>query len=303
VEISVGNKTLILDAGTGIISLGRDLARRAAAQKRSLAATLLFSHLHHDHTQGFPFFAPAYMANAKLNIYGPGISPEALEKALENNQSPSAFPVGLHEMASSKDIRSLRESQLVVWDEDGIRVTDTVCVGEAGTKTDDEALVVRIHRSYAHPGGVYVYRIDWHDRSIVYATDTEGYVGMDSRLVRFVQRADLLIHDAQYAESHYRGQMAGFPPTQGYGHSTAAMACEVALAAEVGKLVLFHHDPVYDDSMIAGIEREAQARFKNTQAAYEGLSIDFSPSPGGRGVGVRESWRVKYAQHGRDQKQ
>ena len=295
VEITAGDKTLILDAGTGIIPLGRDLAQRFAAQKRPLEVILLFSHLHHDHTQGFPFFAPAYMPNAKLNIFGPGVSPESLENALENNQSPATFPVGLREMASSKDIRSLREAQVIVWDEGGVKVT------EASTKGNDEALIVRIQRSYAHPGGVYAYRVTWRGRSIVYATDTEGYVGTDRRLVRFAHGADMLIHDAQYAEAHYRGQMAGFPSTQGYGHSTVTMACEVAAAAEVGKLILFHHDPAYDDGMIDGIEHEARARFENTLAAYEGLNLTLSPTPPplGEGQGVREQWRVKYAQDGR----
>ena len=130
VEITAGNKTLILDAGTGLIPLGRDLIRRAAAQKRPLDVTLLFSHLHHDHTQGFPFFGPAYLPNAKLHIFGPGISPEMLEKVLENNQSPTTFPVGLREMAAAKDIRSVRESQLIVWDAEGVRVMDIVPVGD-----------------------------------------------------------------------------------------------------------------------------------------------------------------------------
>jgi phosphoribosyl 1,2-cyclic phosphodiesterase len=300
VEIAAGDKTLVLDAGTGIIPLGRDLAKRTAAQKRTLEVTLLFSHLHHDHTQGFPFFAPAYMPNAKLNIFGPGVSPESLEKVLENNQSPATFPVGLRDMASSKDIRSLRESQAIVWDESGIRVTDIVPAWEAGAKGDEQALVVRIHRSYAHPGGVYAYRVNWRGRSIVYATDTEGYVGTDRRLVRFAHGADMLIHDAQYAEAHYRGQMAGFPSTQGYGHSTVSMACEVAAAAEVGKLVLFHHDPAYDDCMIDEIERKAGARFENTLAAYEGLAYAISPAPLGEGQGVRGEWRVKYVQDGRN---
>lgn len=299
VEINAGDKTLILDAGTGIIPLGRDLARRAAARKRPLELTLLFSHLHHDHTQGFPFFAPAYLPHAKLHIYGPGLSPETLEKVLENNQSPATFPVGLREMAASKDIRSLRETQVIVWDETGVRVT------EAGAEFGDEALVVRIHKSYAHPGGVYVYRVEWCGRSVVYATDTEGYVGTDRRLARFARGADLLIHDAQYREEHYRGQMAGFPSTQGYGHSTVAMACEAADAAQVGTLVLFHHDPVYEDGAIDEIEREARARFENALAAYEGLAQVISP-PNGEGPGeapcsgVRESWRVKYAQDGRE---
>jgi phosphoribosyl 1,2-cyclic phosphodiesterase len=203
VEINAGDKTLILDAGTGIIPLGHNLIQCAASKKRPLEVTLLFSHLHHDRTQGFPFFAPAYMPNAKINIFGPGMTPGALEKILENNQSPATFPVRLHEMASAKNIRSLRESQIIIWDEPGVQVQ------EAGTGADDDTLAVRIHRSYAHPGGVYVYGISWHGKSIVYATDTEGYVGTDRKLVQFARGTDLLIHDAQYVEAHYRGQMMG----------------------------------------------------------------------------------------------
>ena len=154
VEINAGDKTLILDAGTGIIPLGHDLVERAASRICPLEVTLLFSHLHHDHTQGFPFFAPAYMPNAKINIFGPGMTPGALEKILENNQSPATFPVRLHEMASAKNIRSLRESQIVIWNKTGVHVWET------DNGADDEALVVRIYRSYAHPGGVYVYRIE-----------------------------------------------------------------------------------------------------------------------------------------------
>jgi len=295
VEITAGDKTLILDAGTGIISLGRDLARRAAEKTQALEVTLLFSHLHHDHTQGFPFFAPAYLPNAKLHIFGPGVTPETLEQVLEDNQSPTTFPVGLREMAATKNIRSLRESQIIIWDEGGVRVT------EAGKGFKDEALAVRIHKSYAHPGGVYIYRVEWRGQSIVYATDTEGYVGTDRRLVRFARGANLLIHDAQYREEHYRGKVVGFPSTQGYGHSTVTMACEVADAAEVGLLALFHHDPAYEDSLIEEIEREAQTRFESTVAAYEGLEIALVRSDIERrqqSAQNQRDGRVKYVQDG-----
>ncbi len=293
VEITTGNKTLILDAGTGIIPLGRDLVQRAVTQKRPLEVTLLFSHLHHDHTQGFPFFAPAYMPNTKLHLFGPGVSPEMLEKVLENNQSPATFPVGLREMAAAKDIRSVRESQVIVWDAEGVREADIVPIKEAGTGPEDEALTVHIYKSHAHPGGVYIYRVTWHGQSIVYATDTEGYVGTDRRLVQFARGADVLIHDAQYRMEHYYGQMTGFPSTQGYGHSTVTMACKVAAAAGVKKLVLFHHDPAYEDGVIDKIEYEARSRFENTVAAYEGLTHTVSPLPMGasfgddKGAGVR----------------
>jgi phosphoribosyl 1,2-cyclic phosphodiesterase len=267
VEIRAGERTIILDAGTGSIPLGRELARN-----RTTEIILLFSHLHHDHTQGFPFFIPAYLSNVRLHIFGPGGTPETLRRVLEHNQSSETFPLSLRDMASSKDIQSVRESQVIVWDEAGVRLAEsTDGVGE-------DAILIRIHKSYAHPGGVYVYRITWRGKSIVYATDTEGYVGTDRRLAQFAKGTNVLIHDAQYLEAHYRGHLAGFPPTQGFGHSTVTMACEVAAAAEAGQLLLFHHDPAYSDAVIAGMEATAKSQFANVRAASEGLEIALHPA-------------------------
>jgi len=280
VEIRAGERTIILDAGTGIIPLGRDLVNR-----RALEVVLLFSHLHHDHTQGFPFFVPAYMPNARLHVFGPGGTPETLSRVLEHNQSSETFPVSLRDMASSKDIQSVRESQVIVWDGAGVRIADS---GE-GWGNDNEVIVIRIHKSYAHPGGVYVYRITWHGKSVVYATDTEGYVGTDRRLAQFAKEADVLVHDAQYSEEHYWGQLAGFPSTQGYGHSTVAMACEVAAASAVGQLVLFHHDPAYSDALVMDMEASAKAQFSAVQAAYEGMEIALSPIPSSFVAGRRSA--------------
>ncbi len=264
VEVRAGERTIILDAGTGIIPLGRELARTPAPGAGRLAPTgswpergagghtleiiLLFSHLHHDHTQGFPFFVPAYLANARLHVFGPGGTPETLNQVLEHNQSSETFPVSLRDMASAKEIQSVRESQIIVWDEEGVRIT------ESAAGLGNEAVLIRVHKSYAHPGGVYVYRITWRGKSVVYATDTEGYVGTDRKLAQFAREADMLIHDAQYSDEHYWGQLAGFPSTQGYGHSTVAMACEVAAAAQVGQLVLFHHDPAAPTPFFSGLE-------------------------------------------------
>jgi ribonuclease BN (tRNA processing enzyme) len=263
VEVQAGNRTIILDAGTGIIPLGRELART----KRAGELLLLFSHLHHDHTQGFPFFVPAYMPNAKLHIYGPDGTHESMKNVLERNQSSETFPIGLRDMSSTKDIQAVRESQVIVWDEAGVRVA------ESASGLSDEAVVIRIHKSYAHPGGVFIYRITWQGKSVVYATDTEGYVGTDKRLVKFAKDADVLIHDAQYLDEHYWGQLEGFPATQGFGHSTVTMASEVAASASTGQLILFHHDPSYTDDIIAGMDAKAKAQFGEAQAAYEGLEI------------------------------
>jgi ribonuclease BN (tRNA processing enzyme) len=207
------------------------------------------------------------MPNARLHIYGPDGTHESMKNVLERNQSSETFPLGLRDMASSKDIQAVRESQVIVWDEAGVRVTEST-IG-----LSDEAVVIRIHKSYAHPGGVFIYRITWRGKSVVYATDTEGYVGTDKRLVKFAKDADVLIHDAQYLDEHYWGQLEGLPATQGYGHSTVTMACEVAASAQTGGLVLFHHDPSYSDDMLAGMERTAKSLFADSVAAYEGLEI------------------------------
>jgi len=91
-------------------------------------------------------------------------------------------------------------------------------------------------------------------------------------LAAFAHGADLLIHDAQYSQEHYRG-LNGWASTQGYGHSTPQMACEAAQAAGVQRLALFHHDPNYDDETVHDLEEQAQLVFKPSFSAREGLEL------------------------------
>jgi phosphoribosyl 1,2-cyclic phosphodiesterase len=266
VEVNAGGHTIILDGGTGIIPLGRDLAKRARQSGKATHATILFSHLHHDHTQGFPFFVPAYNPASRLHLFGPGASEQALEELLARNQMPPAFPVTLRDMNAAKDIRSLNEMDVISFDAGGPRL---------GKPDSPDGLSICLMKSHAHPGGVYVYRIEWRGLSLVYATDTEGYVGTDRRLAAFAKGADLLIHDAQYSEEHYRG-LNGWMSTQGFGHSTAQMACELAVAAGVRQLALFHHDPSYNDDAVQELELRANALFVGAFAAREGLEVTLS---------------------------
>ena len=50
---------IIIDAGTGIRKLGKELMQGAFGEGKG-AAHLLISHTHWDHIQGMPFFAPMY---------------------------------------------------------------------------------------------------------------------------------------------------------------------------------------------------------------------------------------------------
>lgn len=268
VEVRAGPHTIIIDAGTGIINLGHDLIRRSKERGEPITATVLLSHMHHDHTQGFPYFLPAYLGSSVLYILGPRTFEEDLEETLSHAVLPPSFPVSLAEMPSLKVIRSLSETETVLLD--GANAEPQVCnIFRDPISAGPDTVRVHIHKSYAHPrSGVYIYRLEYHGRSVVFASDTEGYVDTDQRLVNFARGADLIVHDAQYSAEDYTRSK------QGWGHSTPQMAAEVARQCGAVRLVLFHHEPRYDDARIAQLECDARAIFPNSTAAYEGLEIE-----------------------------
>ncbi|MBL8600682.1 MAG: MBL fold metallo-hydrolase [Myxococcales bacterium] len=238
VEVVAGGSRLILDAGTGLRKLGESLAARGAVD-----ATLLLSHLHWDHIQGLPFFAPLYQPSTRLHVVS-GQSSAPCQEVLRRQMSAPTFPVELGALPSQLTYFEVRDRQRIV-------------CGDA------EVTVARAN----HPDAVYAYRIEHGGRSVVYATDTEHYSCVDPRLKALCRNADVLIYDAQYLPSEYVGE--GGLSRVGWGHSTWEAAVALAEAAGVEALMLFHHDPGRDDAAVAEIEAMARARFPNTVAARE----------------------------------
>ncbi|MCB9134863.1 MAG: MBL fold metallo-hydrolase [Anaerolineales bacterium] len=288
--------TLIVDAGTGIIGLGRELAQRAKAVRgqtggHPLEATILFTHLHHDHTQGLPFFTPLMLPSARLTFVLPDLYEQAPQDVLASVMASPMFPIALSQTGSNKQTLTMRETGLLLISPEGVQT-----LPYPPTETPENTLVVRALRSYAHPQGVLIYRIEWEGHTIVIATDTEGYVKGDQRLIRFARGAEILVHDAQYSDEHYLGLKPGLPATQGFGHSTPAMAAEVAQQAGVGQLILFHHDPNYDDETLATLELQAQKRFPNTRTAREGMELTLGTTPDDDTLQIRKPARARLPQ-------
>ena len=270
VEVRAGKHRIILDAGTGIIQLGNALVNQHQADKAAITATLLFTHTHHDHTQGFPFFKPLYFQTTTLYVFGPKTLEADLHEVLARAMLPPVFPITLDQLPCVRIVRNLGEGETVVLSADNVE--PQVIAGRIPPALNTSANVL-IHglRSYAHPQGVYVYRIEHKGKAVVYATDTEGYVGGDQKLIRFARDATLLIHDAQYTEPEYTNPQSS---KQGWGHSTWRMAVNVAQAAEVKQLVLFHHDPEHSDETLDNLEKEARVIFPAARLAREGMSIE-----------------------------
>jgi phosphoribosyl 1,2-cyclic phosphodiesterase len=272
-EVRAGGHLIIVDAGTGIIGLGSELVKqffaRPAETRGRLQLTILLSHMHHDHIQGYPFFAPLYLAQTRAFVFGPRMLREDLAAALSGAMVAPYFPVDAESLAAERHIRNIAESDAVVF-EPVERSHDPRVVKAQGLRADPTEVTVTCYHNLNHPrGGTFCYRIEHGGKALVYASDIEGYIGGDRRLIQFAQGADVLIHDAQYRADEYTEGLK-----QGWGHSTPEMAVEIARAAHVRRLVLFHHAPTNDDGAVASIERDAQAAFPATTAAYEGLGIE-----------------------------
>lgn len=274
VEVRVNGHLIILDAGTGIIGLGEELMDRYFGRHRKgpevgqpIVATILLSHTHHDHIHGFPFFKPAYLGTSVLHVFGPKMLQQDLEEQLSTAMVAPFFPIELDDMESLRYVQSVRPGDVILFN--GTTNPPKVLNRHRDTVSEHpEQVQVKIMKSFAHPkSGVFVYRIEWNGKSVVYATDTESYHGMDTRMALFSAGADLLIHDAQYTHEEYVGAPA---PKQGFGHSTPELAAAIARQAGVKKLLLFHHDPQHSDDMMLKIEREARKKFRNTVVAREG---------------------------------
>ncbi len=270
IEVRAGRHLIIIDAGTGIISLGEHLIAQHRVDRKPIVATILFTHTHHDHTYGFPFFTPSNLGSSILYIFGPMLLHQDLDAVLGRAMLPLVFPVRLDELRSMQVIRNISETEVIVFGEPDVPPQVRNVYHEYETSPLWE-VKVRSMRSYAHPQGIFIYRIEVGGKKLVIATDVEGYAGGDRRLIQFAWGADLLIHDAEYtAEEYFEGR----PPKQGWGHSTWEMAVDVAQAAEVKKLVLTHHHTLHDDAFLEDIERQAQARFPAAVVAREGLTLD-----------------------------
>jgi phosphoribosyl 1,2-cyclic phosphodiesterase len=236
VEATDGSGNLvILDAGTGIRSLGKELLARNGTG--GVRADILLSHAHWDHIQGLPYFAPLFMRGNVLKVWGPKQGEVEMETILRQMMHPAVFPVPLDALAATLEVEHVSEQEPIAMPGFTVR-----------------ALRVR------HPAVTMGYRLERPGGpAIVYVTDDElgpggeYEVGKDWRkaFVRFCGGADLLLHDSTYTPEEY-------PAHAGWGHSTWREAIELANEAGVRRLGLFHHDPEHTDDQMDAIVRSAK---------------------------------------------
>jgi len=236
------NRIAIIDAGTGIRNLGKEIIQEGISQK---VINILFSHFHWDHIQGLPFFRPAYNKNQKIGILAMGRKGKIknLKEIFSLQMQKEYFPIRIEAMGAHFEFLTY-----------------------GGMQTIYGAMVKAVAQHHLYYGGSYGFRIEDESVSLVVCTDVEHIDGIDKNIVNFARGADLLIHDGQYTAQEYKKY-------KGWGHSTCEQAAKVAKQAQVKRLIITHHDPDHNDDFLDAMEKKCQKLFPNSLFAKEGMEV------------------------------
>ena len=137
---------------------------------------------------------------------------------------------------------------------------------------------IKVHyRKMNHPGGCYSYAVEEEGHKVIYSTDTELDAKDFDRTPeneRYFRNTDALIIDTQYT-------LGEAIEKQFWGHSSFSLAADFASSWRIKKLILFHHEPMYNDKKIDTILKSAawylghlEERGIEVILAREGLEID-----------------------------
>lgn len=253
VEVRAGDRCIVLDAGTGLRNLGASLAREPAPPR---TVDLLITHTHWDHIIGFPFFAQIYRPDCRLEVYGLLRTQSSLRATIANALSDPLLPIGLEDLRADLHFHEIREGLCFTLGPVRVSTARTNHPYRAlayRLETDEAALVFIPDTGPFHTVLFGDERIDWTGAPPP-TTQAEALelAEMRERIVELARGADWLLYDAQFTDEQYER----FPH---WGHSTASQAREIAAAAGVRELLLFHHDPHRSDDAIDCIVAEQRA--------------------------------------------
>lgn len=274
IEVRAEGEIISFDAGTGIRPMGMALMQEFG--ERPIHLTILVSHTHWDHIQGFPFFVPAYNPRNRIRILGYEGARRGLEITLSAQMESPYFPVSLQQMPGHIGIQELRDFKFNI----GRVAVQAAFLNHPGICTG--------YRLTSAAGSIaYLPDIEPYHRFLAsreYGADAEATMGyarsQEDRLIEFLRGADVLVIDSQYDADEYERHV-------GWGHSSIDDSVTLALKAGVKRMFTFHHDPTHDDAKVLKMAEHGQALVRAqggslvVEAAREGVEVVLSPKADG----------------------
>jgi len=229
VELRINGEIIVIDAGSGIRNLGGALLKESAGKPIEL--TLLNTHTHWDHIQGFPFFAPAFIKGNRIRVIGRNSQPDGLKGVFERQMDGTrCFPVPFSALGADVEFETIDEASGRVFQIGSVKV---------------EACPTN------HPGGCLAYGFATEVGKVVFLSDHETAGPDEPLILEFIRDATLLIADAQYTDEEIVSR-------RGWGHGCIREVVDLACRAEVNQLCLFHHDPTHGDDILDTLLLEAK---------------------------------------------
>lgn len=202
---------------------------------------IMISHLHGDHCFGlYPLLSTMMLKGRTddINIYGPEGIKEYIDFFIRFFGDGLLYKINVFEMNFEGIQEIIRTNQLVV-----------------------SAFKLK------HGVPTYGFRFDYIKRTIprsfAYCSDTAPF----KELPQYVENVNLLYHEATFANEHTAN-------AEKYFHSTSSQAANIALAANVGKLLIGHFSSRYIH--FGTILEEVKAVFNNSDIARVGETIEIS---------------------------
>lgn len=240
VSVEYGNRILVLDAGSGLASLGEYLSRR----KHCHRIDLFLGHLHLDHIIGFLKFQPLFDPEMEIHVYGESRNGRSLRELLEGFMSPPWWPVGFDSFKAR-----------FCWHE--------VKAGECRRQPD--GLEFSTFRAN-HPDQTLLYRFRFGDKSLMYGLDCEMDEAVWDGLAAFSRECSLLICDG-----HFGGEELELK--KGWGHSSWEQAVRLRKEAGADRVMIAHYAWECTDEILRNRERAARAADSSCFFAREGMEV------------------------------
>jgi len=245
VRTSTG-ELIIIDCGSGLVNLGKEMMKEDFGKGRG-AASIFITHTHWDHIHGIPFFTPMYIKGNRFNFYSPITD---LKDRIDYQQVDTHFPITFDSMQASKRFFAIKQDEVFY-------IND-----------------VKIYsKRMPHPGGAFGIRIEDDGKVFVFTSDCEFGINEIDEIHtydNFFNNADVLVFDAQYTFHE------SLTDKITWGHSSASIAIDIAAKYGVKNLILFHHDPNYNDEKLNSVISNARSYINANKKVGETLKLDLA---------------------------